>query len=82
MWKTINEISRKTDRNTAVSLIEHEGKQLTDKEKIASAFNKHFVNVGRFLAEKTEVKSTDDSTQFLTAIDKSVIFKFKALGKH
>ena len=45
-----------------MQLIEHEGKQIADKEEMVSAFNEHFVNVGHSLADKIEVKSADDPT--------------------
>ena len=64
MWKTINEVLRKTNRSAAVPLIKHEGMQTKDKEEIVSDFSKHFVNVGRSLAEKIAVKSIDDHVNF------------------
>ena len=63
MWKTINVVLGKTTRSTSIPLVEHEGKQITDKEEIVSAFNEHFINVGHSLASKIEVKSKDDPTQ-------------------
>ena len=82
MWKTINAVLGKTTRSISVQLIEHEGRQITDKEELVSAFHKHFINVGHSLAGKIEVKSTDDSIQYLPVIDKSARFKFKSVTKH
>ena len=71
MWKTTNEVLGKTTKSTSVPLIEQEGRQITDRKQIVSAFNEHFVNVGHSLAEKIEHKSTDDPTQFLHVINRS-----------
>ena len=46
MWKTINTALGKTPKTTSVAMVEFENKQLKDKKEIASAFNKHFTNVG------------------------------------
>ena len=82
MWKTIFEVLEKINRSTAVPLIEHEERQITDKEDIFSAFNDHFVNLGYSLADKIEVQSTDDPTKFLHVIVKSARLKFKSVAKH
>ena len=81
MWKTINVVLGKTTRSTSAPLVEHEGKQITDKEEIVSAFNEHFINVGHSLASKIEVKSKDDPTQYLIDIETSARFRFKSV-KH
>ena len=59
MWQTINVVLGKITRSTSVPLIEHEDRQITDKEELVSAFNEHFINVGYSLASKIEVKSKD-----------------------
>ena len=82
MWNTINVVLGKTTRSTAVPFIEQEGRQITDKEEMASAFNEHFINVGHSLASKIEIKSKDDPMQYLTAIEKSARFKFKSTTEH
>ena len=82
MWKTINVVSGKSTRSTLAPLIEHEGKQITGKEEIFSAFNEHFINVGHSLASKIEVKSKDDPTQYITDIETSAMFRFKSVTKH
>ncbi len=46
MWKTINTVLGKISKTTSVALVEFENEQITDKKEIASAFNKHFTNVG------------------------------------
>ena len=49
LWKTILEVLEKINRSTAVLLIEHEERQITDKEDILSAFNEHFTKFGLLL---------------------------------
>ena len=82
MWNTIKVVLGKTTRSTAVPFSEQEGRQITDKEELASAFNEHFINRDHSLASKIEIKSKDDPTQYLTAIEKSARFKSKFITKH
>ena len=82
MWNTINVVLGKTTGSTSVPFIEQEGKQITDKEETASAFNEHFINMGHSLASKIEITSKDDPMQYLPAIEKSARFKFKSITKH
>ena len=46
------EVLEKINKSTAVPLIEHEEKQMTDKEDILSAFNDHFANLGYSITDK------------------------------
>ena len=82
MWNIINVVLGKTTRCTVVPYIEQEGRQITDKEEMASAVNEHFINVGHSIASKIEINSKDDPMQYLTAIEKSARFKFKSVTKH
>ena len=82
MWKTIDVVLGKTTRSTSVPLIEHEGKQITDKEELVSVFNEQFINLGPSLASKIEVKSKDDPTQYLRDIETSAKSSFKSVTKH
>ena len=82
MWNTINVVLGKTTRSTVVPYIEQEGRQITDKEEMASAVNEHFINVGHSIASKIEINSKDDPVQYLTAIEKSARFKLKSVTKH
>ena len=54
-------------------LIEHEERQITDKEDIFSAFNDHFVNLGYSLADKIEVQSTEDRKKIPAKVLKDVV---------
>ena len=63
LWKTIKEIDCSKSKNKIKKIIDTEGTQITQEEKMCEVFNKFFVNIGKDLASKINpVKASRKNT--------------------
>ena len=69
IWRMINEIAKRkrTSRSTITSLMDREGRKLTEPLQIAKCLNEHFSTVGENMAEKFEnLENKKDPISFIT----------------
>ena len=59
MLKTISVVFVRATMRTSLPLIEQEGKQITDKEEVASAFNENFITLGQSCKSTKRCSRTD-----------------------
>ena len=69
MWKTINRVLNKSQCSTTPRSVMYEGQPIEKQKGIAEAFNNHFTMIGSKLAEKIEIKESDNPLKYFNDKD-------------
>ena len=78
IWRMVNEISnrKRSSKNSVTTIVDKEGRQLTDPLHIANCLNEHFSSMGEKMAEKFSMSENSKGPLDYVKCPESIIAEF------